>query len=1027
MRTRAVQLLINDSLPEHLRQYDRVLDSKALGRLLHSVALDAPDQYAKVVKSLGDIGRNAAYWQGESMSIDDLRDQIDTPSRLAEMDAEVATALKGVDDEAARRSKRESIWGKWAAKLGREVMSSTKPNSVLDSVRSGARGKPLQARAMLSTPALFEDSSGKMVPIFARSSYARGVSSAEWLAGAYGARTSVSATKRCLSRATKVRMADGSIKRMDEIKVGDMVLGADMVGSTFPTKVLRIFDQGLQDVHDWVFRVGYGPSKKHIALQATADHKILATSLRSYSRLKAKRMRGDITVDPYAAYHEKYVTHVADKRGRNFAAVMSGQMKPFDGATHSFAFILGLLAGDGCLSPGKQTNGVRLAFSCADASLLDDLNAQLLPRGLHCRRLSPLNNYDCEITRIGYKASNNLNIVKGTQGFLKGKRFEEKEMLIQSGMWRKYAHEKSLPPDFYTWSHLSMCQYLAGLFTSDGGFTVSPDGAMTVSLYMTAKDLAYQVADVLRWLFGTTISAELVEVDDITMNGVKSQRNHALHGFCIGALCEQKNLSGIWDHMLGAKGRLVRAYLAGKVPKQLGPYSKAYRKESTFLGKMECLDLEVEHTDHLFVLANGLIVSNSTAKGGAWSKLLGQVAAPIMVTENDCGTTNGIDLLADDKSVRNRVLAQDAGNVTSGTLLGRKELAELRNKHKGPLIVRSAITCESPHGVCARCLGADPDGKYPKIGFAAGITASTALGEPVTQAGLNTKHTSGASTQKKEYSGLSWLERFVQIPDNFPDRSPVADADGIVSVKAAPQGGNYVQVGDKEHYVPQHLAVTVHNGDRVEAGQQLSEGIVRPDDIVRYRGIGEGRRYYADRLKQMLDEGGTGADRRNTEVVARGAIDHVQVEDPDDLPDGALPDDMVSYQRALRSFTPPEDSQELNPKNALGLYLQKPALHFTPGTRITPRVADKLAATGFNKVLTHAKAPAFTPRMQRLQTQAFANDDWLASMHTSYLGRQLAQGVTRGQETDVERNIHFAPRLAFGEGFGKDIETTGHF
>lgn len=613
MRTRAVQLLVNDSLPEHLRQYDRVLDSKALGRLLHSVALDAPDQYAKVVKSLGDIGRNAAYWQGESMGIDDLRDQIDTPSKLAEMDAEVATALRGGDDEAERRAKRESIWGKWAAKLEREVMSSTKPNSVLDSVRSGARGKPLQARAMLSTPALFEDSSGKMVPIFARSSYSRGVSPAEWLAGAYGARSSVSSTKR------------------------------------------------------------------------------------------------------------------------------------------------------------------------------------------------------------------------------------------------------------------------------------------------------------------------------------------------------------------------------------------------------------------------------ATAKGGAWSKLLGQVAAPIMVTENDCGTTNGIDLLADDKSVRNRVLAQDAGKVTSGTLLGRKELAELRNKHKGPLIVRSAITCESPHGVCARCLGADPDGKYPKIGFAAGITASTALGEPVTQSSLNLKHTSGASSQKREYSGLSWLERFVQIPDNFPDRSPVADADGIVSVKAAPQGGNYVQVGDKEHYVPQHLAVTVKNGDRVEAGQQLSEGIVRPDDIVRYRGIGEGRRYYADRLKQMLDEGGTGADRRNTEVVARGAIDHVQVEDPDDLPDGALPDDMVSYQRALRSFTPPEDSQELNPKNALGLYLQKPALHFTPGTRITPRVADKLAATGFNKVLTHAKAPAFTPRMQRLQTQAFANDDWLASMHTSYLGRQLAQGVTRGQETDVERNIHFAPRLAFGEGFGKDIETTGHF
>lgn len=750
-RMRAVHLALASKLPTGVMLEEApVLDSRYLSKILQRVALDHPDKYSDVVKTIGDIGRRAAYIQGESMGIADLRDPIDTRSMLAAMDSEVAGVKGGDPDE--RRAAVEDIWLRWAAKLERESMGAAKlkGNAVADSVASGARGKPLQLRAMLSTPAVFEDSLGKIVPIFARSSYSAGVSPTEMLAGTYGARKSVTATK------------------------------------------------------------------------------------------------------------------------------------------------------------------------------------------------------------------------------------------------------------------------------------------------------------------------------------------------------------------------------------------------------------------------------TSTAKGGFWSKMVGQAAADVVVTEEDCGTQNGIDLDPSDTSLRNRVLAKGAVGLEPGSLLDRKAVATLQNKSKGPVIVRSALTCESKHGICAKCAGAQPDDKLPEIGFNAGITAAQALGEPVTQASLNclvkgtmvrmadstvkkiediqpgevvlgadiegrtfdvavlhtwdqglqpcyeyqyeddkeslslrstadhkllgrastgkqkqkagdahsrtvltgegvefglvsvqplglqpcfdltvdhpdelfvlanglvvsnTKHLSGAASAKRQYSGLDWLARFVQVPDNFPDRAPLSEEEGFVSLEDAPQGGHYVRIGKSSHYVPQHLDLKVKNGQHVERGEQLSDGIVRPDDVVHTRGLGEGRRYYATRLKQMLDEGGTAASSRQTEIVARGAVNHVRLRDADDFK-GYLPDDAVRYNDMLEQWEEAEDTEEKDPEASVGQFLQSPALHYTVGTRISPSMAKRLKTTGFSSVRVSSKEPPFADEMLRLQTQAYANTDWLASQHSSYLGRQLSDAARRGQDTKLVGNTHFAPALARGVDFGKQLSETGRY
>lgn len=422
-----------------------------------------------------------------------------------------------------------------------------------------------------------------------------------------------------------------------------------------------------------------------------------------------------------------------------------------------------------------------------------------------------------------------------------------------------------------------------------------------------------------------------------------------------------------------------------------------------------------------------LSTKRATAKGGDLAKQMVQSAASLVVSENDCGAANGIDLAADDKSLRGRVLARDIAGVPAGTVLDKSSLSEIRKKGADKLIVRSPMTCQAKEGVCARCMGLNALGKFPAKGDAVGITAAQAIGEPITQGALNVKHQGGAAGTDRRYAGFSVINQFVQTPDTFPDRAVLSKKDGQVnSIIEAPQGGYYVTVDNEPHYVAPGYPVTVKVGEKVEAGDVMSEGLADPGEVVELRGLGEGRKYYADKLKQLLDDSGMEADRRNTELMARAALDHLQITDVKE-DDEYLPDDVVSYSYFSQRYTPPKDTVKVKPDKAVGSYLQSPALHYTIGTKITPKIAKHLSESGLGEVFTSTSSPTFKPHMVRLRAATHHSSDWLASMHTSYLKKQLSESAIRGEETNVEKNIHFAPRLAIGTNFGENIEQTGNF
>lgn len=412
----------------------------------------------------------------------------------------------------------------------------------------------------------------------------------------------------------------------------------------------------------------------------------------------------------------------------------------------------------------------------------------------------------------------------------------------------------------------------------------------------------------------------------------------------------------------------------------------------------------------------------ATRDAGDLGKQMNIVSEGLTVTEDDCGTVNGIPVLAADKDNVGALLARATGGYPLGTPITPKVMKTLQEKGVKRLLVRSPVTCQAKDGLCKLCVGQREDGKLPGLRDAIGIKASSALAERIAQGALNVKHTASAGGKATDadqvYAGFDVINQIAQVPESFRHAATLAAINGKVSrVEPAPQGGTNILIGDQVHYVDPEHALQVKIGDDVEAGDQLSGGIVNPAEVVNYKGIGEGRRYFAERFAQAFRDSGIAVNRRNTEVLARALVGAVQVDEPEGLGD-YLPGDVVSYDALAYSYRPRADSKILKTGDAVGKYLEQPALHHTIGTRLTGKMAEELAEFGVDKVRAHERPVAFTPQMTRLRTAAHYGKDWLAKLHGTYLKSNLLSDVQAVSESNIH-GTHPIPAIAYGVELGE--------
>lgn len=414
----------------------------------------------------------------------------------------------------------------------------------------------------------------------------------------------------------------------------------------------------------------------------------------------------------------------------------------------------------------------------------------------------------------------------------------------------------------------------------------------------------------------------------------------------------------------------------------------------------------------------------ATAKGGAFGKLLSASAMNQVVTEEDCETTGGLPVKVDDDDNIGSVLAVKAGPYEAGTVITKQVLATLRrDKRHDEIVVRSPVTCGCKDGVCAKCAGIRETGSFPPIGYNLGTNAASAFSERITQSSLNVKHSGQKTKGKGNYQGFEMLSSLAKVPKVFPDRATLATIDGTVTkIEDAPQGGTYVYLSnrdgeDRREYVAPGYDLQVKKGDKLEAGDQISDGVIDPSELVKYKGIGEGRRYWASRFTQAMRDSGMSANRRNAEVIARTVMNNVRINREDEEGEG-LPGDVTTYTRWSYGFRPRSTSKIVQPTvAAIGGYLEQPVLHYTIGTKVTPSVINTLKKFKVDKIMINPEQPDVTPFMERIEDSNAEKDDWMARLGTTYLKSRLQEDVARGAESHLHSTEPY-PAIAKGVEFG---------
>jgi len=280
----------------------------------------------------------------------------------------------------------------------------------------------------------------------------------------------------------------------------------------------------------------------------------------------------------------------------------------------------------------------------------------------------------------------------------------------------------------------------------------------------------------------------------------------------------------------------------------------------------------------------------------------------------------------------------------------------------------------------------------------------------------SSKHGGGVSGASKGQAGFPVMNRLISIPSVYSGGVAYAQKDGrVTAVTPAPQGGTFIDVMGPDnqltrHYADQERSVLRKVGDSVEAGDELTDGLTNPAEVVMHRGIGEGRRRFVDAFREVAHASGFKPSRRNLELIATGLINHVRLnsEVGDYSPDEVIPYSVIEHQ-----YKPREGAAVGKPASMVGKYLEAPALHHTIGTRITNRVAAELAEHGIDNVTAHEEKPPFDPVMIRSHDTASIDPDWGVRFLGTHLQKNILQAAHTGRYTDTAGSS-FVPALMAG-------------
>jgi DNA-directed RNA polymerase subunit beta' len=299
----------------------------------------------------------------------------------------------------------------------------------------------------------------------------------------------------------------------------------------------------------------------------------------------------------------------------------------------------------------------------------------------------------------------------------------------------------------------------------------------------------------------------------------------------------------------------------------------------------------------------------NTAKSGYLTRKMFVVAQDTIITEEDCGTKEGviIDKYAISgietpiaKHIKGRFLSADVvskdGTVLfkKDHLVTKKEAQEIEASGVTSVSVRSPLSCRTLNGICVKCYGVDlGKNKVVELGEAVGTVAGQAIGEPGTQLTMRTFHAGGTASVSGDI--VSGLPRVEELFEKRKPKNPaaVSSVSGTVSE---------VKVNDKEKLISVtpnledrtkskekvifslslNRTILVKVGDEVKKGDILTDGSADIDELFKYAGRDKTIDYIIHEINKPYELQGETVSRKHIETIVRQMFSRKKIKDSGD-------------------------------------------------------------------------------------------------------------------------------------------------
>lgn len=291
-----------------------------------------------------------------------------------------------------------------------------------------------------------------------------------------------------------------------------------------------------------------------------------------------------------------------------------------------------------------------------------------------------------------------------------------------------------------------------------------------------------------------------------------------------------------------------------------------------------------------------------TADSGYLTRRLVDVAQDVIVREEDCGTDRGayVEEISEGNEVieslkdrlYGRYSAEDVIDPNTGELIVVKntymndDIAEsIINAGIRRVKIRSVFTCNTRHGVCTKCYGVSMAGvNEVNIGEAVGIIAAQSIGEPGTQLTMRTFHTGGVA-------GADITQGLPRVEELFEARKPkglalITEIDGIAKLSEDRKKRMVTILSDsgeeKAYQIPYGSRIKVFDGQRIEAGEIITEGSVNPHDILRIKGTEGVKAYLLAEVQKVYRLQGVDINDKHLEIIVKQMLRKVKVDESGD-------------------------------------------------------------------------------------------------------------------------------------------------